>query len=61
MSEKPTPKLTVDKPLPHKIGIQVVPVREPLNLFDRFKMHVWNFILPPHIRLSDWTDSDEEE
>lgn len=38
-----------------KIGVQILPPRTKLTRFERVKMHLWNFVLPPHIRLDDWT------
>lgn len=29
------------------------------NRWDLFKMHIWNCILPPHLRL-DYSESDDE-
>jgi len=31
--------------------IEVVDPETKINLWGKIKMHIWNFILPPHLRL----------
>ncbi len=43
-------------------GVHIIPLKTKLTRFERLKMHLWNFILPPHVRLDDWTkESDDQQ
>lgn len=43
-------KLSVQPP-DNELTINLIPPITKLSLLDRIKMHFWNFILPPHVRL----------
>jgi hypothetical protein len=65
MTAFPNPPIADDTPtgtiirVEPKIGIRIVPPKTKLTRFEKFKMYAWNFLLPPQVRLEDWTKEDK--
>jgi hypothetical protein len=59
-TDKPEPVLSAD--LRHKkVAIALIPPISKMTKFERFKMHIWNLILPPHIRLHNYSDGSADK